>query len=65
MKTKTDNYFNSPVLDSIKSGFKDPIIRTIIIVAGAILLVYLSGIVFKIVAGTITHFKSMQSAYRM
>ncbi len=63
MTTETNT--KHPVLETLKSGMADPIIRIVIIGAGMIALIFLSGIVFKVVAATLVQFKSMQAAYRM
>ncbi len=65
METKSTHKSKGPVTEIIKTAWNDQIVRIIIIGGGIITLIFLSGIVFKVVAATLVQFKSMQAAYRM
>lgn len=65
MKNKPTTQNESIVKDTIVNLSKDPVVKVILIVAGALALLYLAGIVFRIAAGTIYQYKNMNRAILM
>ena len=65
MENKNTNKNDSIVKDTIIRISKDPVIKVILIVAGALTVLYLAGIVFRIAAGTIFQYKQMNRAIIM
>ncbi|MEI7802036.1 MAG: hypothetical protein WCI97_05300 [Bacteroidota bacterium] len=65
MENTNTNKNESIVKDTIIRISKDPILKVVLIVAGALALLYLAGIVFRIAAGTIYQYKQMNRAIIM
>ncbi len=65
MENKNTNKNESIVKDTIIRISKDPVIKVILIVTGALTVLYLAGIVFRIAAGTIFQYKQMNRAIIM
>ena len=65
MENKNTNKNESIVKDTIIRISKDPVVKVVLIAAGALTLLYLAGIVFRIAAGTIYQYKQMNRAIIM
>ena len=65
MENTTNTQNDSVIKETILNLSKDPVIKVILIVAGALTVLYLAGIVFRIAAGTIYQYKNMNRAILM
>lgn len=65
MENTNTNKNESIVKETIVRIAKDPVLKVILIAAGALALLYIAGIVFQIASGTIYQFKNMHRAILM
>lgn len=65
MNSKSNTESNNPYrLENYKDILKNNYVRTLLLIGGGILIVFIGGKVMRIMAGTVTEYKMLKTAIK-